>query len=67
MLLPRVQPLEEEKKKHQNEADLAGRVLGWDFGPDDAYMALVRAPGRCLADLESSMWCSAPGGAERAP
>ena len=32
--------LEDERSKHRSEADLAGKVLTWDFGPDDAFMAL---------------------------
>ena len=32
--------LQEDEKKKKNELDLASRVLEWDFGPDDAFMAL---------------------------
>jgi protein kinase C substrate 80K-H len=35
-----MRPLEDERKKHTGEADLAGKVLTWDFGPDNAFMAL---------------------------
>jgi len=35
-----MRPLEDERSKHRSEADLAGKVLTWDFGPDDAFMAL---------------------------
>jgi len=35
-----MRPLEEEKTKHTNEGELAVKVLEWDFGPDDAFLAL---------------------------
>ncbi len=35
-----MRPLEDERAKHEKEAELAGRVLTSDFSPDDAYMAL---------------------------
>jgi len=39
-LAEEMKSLEEDQSKKKNELDLASRVLEWDFGPDDAFMAL---------------------------